>query len=1105
MMNRNLVKSFAFQSWMGMPFFSVLIWLWPSLLLASPVLDSARGLWADDYANNVGINFGQSSNITHNLATGEVEVAASETSGVFESTLIQPPPISSWLQIITQANLGPSSGGFLRLDVLDAAGNPIAGQQGLNAYHPVSLAALSTASFGAIRLRFTLLAADRITHVKLSWVPKSALKVSLSAPVNTQRLIECTIACSVAHTPAADLHCRLEISPPAPAYVGQQTSVGFVSAESGGVFEQLPGNPAAIVWQLGETLPGEPIVLKAQLQLPEDIRHGQVFTLQAKVSESTTLSTSPPVSVTSVVFPNPLLQLAIGENVLATASGDTVIPGPAPEFIVQFSLVESDPALPGKLVQPVVYESLTHWLSVFTPSSETLAISAGGRFEPAYIPPGGGLPRPAVVWDLPPLLPGQTWTGNYRPTLLPAAFSPGSTITREASCYASELGFNPNASRSVRLGSTSIVAGEFAVGDFGVTPEQDGMEQAGMVGFPLSYQFRMTNRNLVELHDIVILAPVPAHSRLLNWRLDTGSIGTLFYSTTTDPAYNASNPPPVDVAEGSSDINPAASSLWLNWTSSPPANLAAVTWVAVHVPELGSVFSTTTLPVDAEAILDVEPLSSAAPICGQSGVLALQGRAVVFRKAPIGGGSTAPADGSGSFVQNNQEFTAIHPSSPRLTLAPITRTLLDYDSATDLVKVRFDGRLNVSALPATDVKVHLSWELGQGSQHSPPLAIADLSPSASAQLDPDETGLMLSLGALSAGQGRDFSLTLQVPLHLAAQNYPPLLVQASAAETACAALLPQSASSPLPGTQQTRFLVSLIHSPPFVSEGFTFTQSVTFANAGTTASVQNLGLIRLSPRTQLVRVDASPDLPLYGVSTGLPPEKDWFELSPSDLSGLLTTPTWVVDAAASHGGYWTLPPSTQWLVILLDHPATGQWLPGQTASLSWTHTHQEPLPLDDPEEFSLIYTEAFLVGGTPADSDQKITARSGSHITQVWQNPDGDSDGLPDGLEDIWFTSLNQDSDGDFDNDGYSNYMEWLLGTAPSLASSSPRIAFDLSDPDWIRYDIPNTADPGLIWQYSHTLAPGSWNNLPMVRWAGHPVQIPRLGISRSFLRIQTP
>jgi hypothetical protein len=56
--------------------------------------------------------------------------------------------------------------------------------------------------------------------------------------------------------------------------------------------------------------------------------------------------------------------------------------------------------------------------------------------------------------------------------------------------------------------------------------------------------------------------------------------------------------------------------------------------------------------------------------------------------------------------------------------------------------------------------------------------------------------------------------------------------------------------------------------------------------------------------------------------------------------------------------------------------------------------------------------------------------------TDITNNPDSDTDGLPDAWEITNFTNLDQTGSGDFDHDGLTNLQEYIFGSNPTNASS---------------------------------------------------------------------
>lgn len=71
------------------------------------------------------------------------------------------------------------------------------------------------------------------------------------------------------------------------------------------------------------------------------------------------------------------------------------------------------------------------------------------------------------------------------------------------------------------------------------------------------------------------------------------------------------------------------------------------------------------------------------------------------------------------------------------------------------------------------------------------------------------------------------------------------------------------------------------------------------------------------------------------------------------------------------------------------------------------------------------------ITATVVDSDNMVTTAT-IDITVIASNPDSDGDGLDDAWEISYFGDLSQNGSGDFDNDGFSNAVEFNNGTLPN-------------------------------------------------------------------------
>lgn len=107
----------------------------------------------------------------------------------------------------------------------------------------------------------------------------------------------------------------------------------------------------------------------------------------------------------------------------------------------------------------------------------------------------------------------------------------------------------------------------------------------------------------------------------------------------------------------------------------------------------------------------------------------------------------------------------------------------------------------------------------------------------------------------------------------------------------------------------------------------------------------------------------------------------------------------------------------------------------------------DPQFVDDPKaDFHLTKSSPCIDAGTPyygltEDIEGNPRPRGaafdmGAYESPYWLFVDTDSDSLPDGWEEHYFTGLAQSSENDFDGDGMTNYQEYLAGTVPTDANS---------------------------------------------------------------------
>ncbi|MCW5211632.1 hypothetical protein VU04_01845, partial [Desulfobulbus sp. TB] len=109
-------------------------------------------------------------------------------------------------------------------------------------------------------------------------------------------------------------------------------------------------------------------------------------------------------------------------------------------------------------------------------------------------------------------------------------------------------------------------------------------------------------------------------------------------------------------------------------------------------------------------------------------------------------------------------------------------------------------------------------------------------------------------------------------------------------------------------------------------------------------------------------------------------------------------------------------------------------------------------------------------GYVPVDFKVKVEAAVSPIYTRNMVNPDDlDADLLSDAWENQYFGSLDELAGGDFDNDGETNYQEWLHGTDPTKAGIEGVIRFRTFQP------VQNSSGD---WKYDFSLSGIYWANI---------------------------
>ena len=194
---------------------------------------------------------------------------------------------------------------------------------------------------------------------------------------------------------------------------------------------------------------------------------------------------------------------------------------------------------------------------------------AGGFYVPAYTPPAGGEPFPAVVWtNYPTLTPGATFTGSFGVRLLDTPPLPGigsyiNTVWLD-SIYTDPI----SSSLKVSWPVDETPYGIFAKGDnldsyFGITAGEDDRELFVKPGASFPYGLAVHNSGMVALNDLIFVDMVPAGTTFKSaWFTDPWlqTNAVIFYSTVDTGDVSA--PPAYGPANAPADIDIDGGDLW---------------------------------------------------------------------------------------------------------------------------------------------------------------------------------------------------------------------------------------------------------------------------------------------------------------------------------------------------------------------------------------------------------------------------------------------------------------------------------------------------------------------------------------------------------------
>ncbi len=908
--------------------------------LAAPIIDNNAGTWTDTYNDDLGVRTINRARV--DARAGVVKLISGWQSATYETVRIKPPSFSAWGTLKLSGTW--SSPAHVSVRVINASTR--ATLLSMSSYNgEISLAGIDPAAHPALAVivDFTRGAVDpMITDLTVTWTPISVLLLDKSAPWSVQagQHLVYNIRYSVNYVEARDLVVWDKIPLKAdgtmipPTEHGQNDDVAFVEASQGGVYTTTPVTvhgveiPAgSVYWDLGTKPEGTTDTLWFTVRT----RNGTLN--QTRLVNRATAGAANAVTVHSDAIetwiyshPAPRIVKRPGEGIYTLASGNYTFTDVLNRFTIQ---ARNDYIGEGRetMFGVVVYDDISNLIGKIDPDLGGAGVPVvdisppGGYYDPAYTPPSGGDPFPAVVWENRPTLgPGAVFTGSFAVRML------GTPPLLEAGSYTNTVWLDSIYTEPV---SSSLVVswpvdetpfGVFAKGDnldsyFGITALNDDRELFVRPGASYPYGLAVNNSGMVALNDLIFVDRIPDGTTFKSaWFTDPWlqTNAVIYYSTVetvdtnTPPAYGPDNVP-ADIDVGDADY----------WSTNPPGNPADVKWVAFYIPavnshyaEPGSAGWVDGAPCYAVGYFDVtvSPTLLEPTPCFDK-LIINRGHFNAFAYTSLAGGNKVATHLSAT----NDETTRVAIDKPKLAFsAPgrVTPSVLgEPGQLAYTVNV-----MNSGTAMAEDVLLEIRWPSVNVNGVRQYIAFDSVSPASIREFDPENGRLVLELGNIAPGKSVPATLKASVGSGLVFGQQLTFFSKA----TATARCSPAPASDV--ASAVVRFAPKLkVHKNDvldLIPSGGTLDYTLALHNVGN------------APSRGTFVVDRIPDEMVLVHATGPTGERVWFS-SVDNLPPSFLTPTTPINAATiaanftlgtQDGDIWTSPygEQTRWIAWEMD-------------------------------------------------------------------------------------------------------------------------------------------------------------------------------------------
>jgi hypothetical protein len=394
---------------------------------------------------------------------------------------------------------------------------------------------------------------------------------------------------------------------------GQDERLQFVSATSGGSFTAtdlvvsgatVPAG--SVYWDFGSLSAGTRIV-RPTLRVPPGALNASVYRMRAFVRNdgNGAFASSPERTAAATAIPMPAIAIGPGTGWVDVDGVPQAAPGGIVQFVVGAPAGGSNNG-PGNGVE-TLYQARA-WvalqplcaLDASLPAAciaRASDVSDGGTVEGAFDPDAGGplSAQPAVVWEIPALVPGVSFERRFRFSI-PAAAADGVLLELDAALDSARTATTIG-TRTFRIGIDETPQFAFALGDnvggtLVMTPGVDD-NPTSRLAFEDEFDLGLSIRNsgAVALGDALLFVRVPLPLELRAVDLPQGVAARAFHSSSAgfnDPAI----PPPSDLtaaignAQLPADIDIVGNQHWAAFDAQPPVSPAMVRWVAIYLTDL---------------------------------------------------------------------------------------------------------------------------------------------------------------------------------------------------------------------------------------------------------------------------------------------------------------------------------------------------------------------------------------------------------------------------------------------------------------------------------------------------------------------------------------